>query len=340
MKGHGDGQTARLPAYLQIEPAGVCNLRCAMCAIRVRRDNRPAARAYMQPDLFRRTVDALPGLERLHLQGLGEPLLSPHFFGMAAYAASKGVAVTASSNLTLLDEAAARALVESGLQCLHVSVDGASAAVYESIRKGASFGRLLANIRLLEKAKDGAQSRLPALRMTVVLMRRNLAELTRLVELASGLAMEQVFIQGLCHSFQEPGLPAHYAPMREYAQREGLADAPPEEIAERFGEARARAVTLGIDLRLPPRPGDDASPGRAGQGACDWPETGIYISYQGYVMPCCMAATPDRVNFGKTRGNDIADIWNGRASGAFRQRLASADPPDICKSCALYTGAF
>ena len=145
MREQETGQVLRPPAYLQVEPAGACNLRCEMCAIRVRRDNRPAARACMEPDLLRRIVDSMPGIERLHLQGLGEPLLNPHFSDMASYAAAGGIAVTASSNLTLLDEAGAAALVASGLQCLHVSVDGASPAVYESIRKGASFGKLLAD---------------------------------------------------------------------------------------------------------------------------------------------------------------------------------------------------
>ena len=63
---------------------------------------------------------------------------------------------------------------------------------------------------------------------------------------------------------------------------------------------------------------------QAGQGACDWPETGIYIGYQGCVMPCCMVGTPDRVNFGRTKGYDIARIWNGRACTDFRLRLDPA----------------
>ena len=41
---------------------------------------------------FRQIVDELPQLERLTLQGLGEPLLAPRLIDMVAYAAARGIA--------------------------------------------------------------------------------------------------------------------------------------------------------------------------------------------------------------------------------------------------------
>ena len=70
----------------------------------------------------------------MHLQGLGEPMMHPRFFDMVAYAAGKGIRVTTNSNLTLLNERRAAACVASGLDCLHVSIDGATAETYERIR--------------------------------------------------------------------------------------------------------------------------------------------------------------------------------------------------------------
>ena len=144
--------------------------------------------------------------------GPGRASPQPPFSEMVSYAASKGVEVTASSNLMLVDRERAGEIVESGLQCLHVSVDGASASIYESIRKGASFSKLIGNVRLVMGAKERTSSRFPSMRMTVVLMRRNLPELAGLVKLASDLGMEQVFVQRLCHSYREAALPAHYRP--------------------------------------------------------------------------------------------------------------------------------
>jgi MoaA/NifB/PqqE/SkfB family radical SAM enzyme len=81
----------------------------------------------MSYELFTRTIDELAGLEELHLQGLGEPLMHPRFFDMVRYAADKGIHVTTNSNLTLLNERRAAACVASGLDALHVSIDGATA---------------------------------------------------------------------------------------------------------------------------------------------------------------------------------------------------------------------
>ena len=81
-------------------------------------------------------------------------------------------------------------------------------------------------------------------------------------------------------------------------------------------------------------------PGTPGPQRCDWPWTGAYFSYQGYAMPCCMVSTPDRINFGKISEQGAEALWNGRLYQEFRNRLSSAEPPDVCKSCSVYKGIF
>jgi radical SAM protein with 4Fe4S-binding SPASM domain len=308
-----------------------------MCAIRFRREN--LGNGLMSFETFRAVVDQLPGLKRLHLQGLGEPFLNPSFFDMVRYAADRDIEVTASSNLSVFSRRMGRALAASGLRCLHVSIDGATRRTYESIRKGASFAKLLDNLELILEERRRWKSAMPALRMTVVLMRRNLDELPALVELASRLRMEQVFVQHLCHSFAEKSLPVHFVPMREFVRRQGLSNADPAQIGRRLHEARRAAEHAGIDIRLPLGL-LSAADARGAARFCDWPWTGMYVSCEGHVMPCCMVSTPDRINFGSVREKSIADLWNGDEYNRFRDRLASNDPPEICMSCAVYTGTF
>ncbi len=57
-------------------------------------------------------------------------------------------------------------------------------------------------------------------------------------------------------------------------------------------------------------------------------------------MPCCMVATPDRANFGNMAEEGVAPIWNGPEYQAFRTQLASDDPPEICRSCSIYSATF
>jgi hypothetical protein len=53
-----------------------------------------------------------------------------------------------------------------------------------------------------------------------------------------------------------------------------------------------------------------------------------------------MVATPDRVNFGDAARDGVIPVWDGPAYQAFRARLDSDDPPDICRSCAVYNRTF
>src|SRR5437763_229644 len=119
-----------------------------------------------------------------------------------------------------------------------------------------------------------------------------------LVRLAHSLGIGSVFVQHLCHDFGESSLPAHYAPMRDFVDGQTLLAEDPARVERFFGEARAVAKELGVDLRLPPTRPRFHPPGTPGPQRCDWPWKGPYVSYDGQAMPCCMVATPDRVNFG------------------------------------------
>ena len=330
-----------LPAFLQIEPVGQCNLRCQMCAIQFRQDGPPyGPLAFMAFDDFVRLVDQFPGLKELHLQGLGEPMMHPRFFDMVAYAAGQGVTVSTNSNLTLLNERRAEACVTSGLARLHVSVDGATAETYERIRVRSKLAKVTRSLGLLRDAKARHDGAGPRVQMVSVIMRQNLHELPDLVRFAAEWGMERLWVQHLCHDFGEDQLPAHYRPMRDFVQHQTLLEDDPGRVDSYFGEARAIAGELGVDLRLPrtvPRPHPPGTPGRK---RCSWPWDQAYVSYQGLAMPCCMVSTPDRANFGNMVEAGAEAVWNAPEFAAFRARLDSDDPPELCRSCAVYNGIF
>src|SRR5919108_3646250 len=145
----------RLPTYVQIEPVGQCNLRCQMCSIQFRKDGPPyGPPAFMEFETFIYIIDQFVDLQELHLQGLGEPMMHPRFFDMVKYAAKKGIRVTTNSNLTLLNARRAELCVTSGLDWLHVSIDGATAQTYERIRVRAHFERVMRNLGLLLGARE------------------------------------------------------------------------------------------------------------------------------------------------------------------------------------------
>lgn len=330
-----------LPGYVQIEPVGQCNLRCQMCSIQFRQDGPPyGPPAFMDFDTFTRIVDEVPTLSELHLQGLGEPMMHPRFFDMVAYAAGKGIKVSTNSNFSLLNPRRAELCVTSGLDTLHISIDGSTAETYEHIRVRAHFDRVIRNVRLLLATRERLGGQLPHLKMVMVIMRQNLHELPDLVRLAHDLQMESLFVQHLCHDFGESSLPSRYRPMRDFVEEQTLLNEDAERVERYFGEARQVAEELEVALRLPHTRLRIHPPGTPGRKRCSWPWTGGYFSYQGFAMPCCMVSTPDRINFGKVGDRNVNEIWNDPEFQSFRRQLDSDEPPEICRSCSVYTGTF
>lgn len=331
-----------LPKFLQIEPVGQCNLRCRMCPILFRKDGPPyGPPAFMELDAFRSLVDQFEGLEELHLQGLGEPMMHPGFFEMVRYAAGKGIRVTTNTNLTLLNDRRAGECVSSGLFRIHVSIDGATAETYERIRVRSSFDKILRNMKLLIRKKEEAGSRLPEIHVVMVLMRQNLAELPDMVRLAANYGAGELFVQHLCNDYTESGLPEQYLPMRDFVEQQTLVGADEQDISTIFETSRALAQELRLQLRLPRLSLKVFPPGTPGSKRCDWPWRGAYVSYQGLAMPCCMVSTPDRINLGNMKADGVQKVWDGGKYREFREQLDSEDdPPEVCKSCSLYKGVF
>src|SRR5918911_2991152 len=217
-----------LPEHLQVEVSGACNLRCRMCLVRYAPvvGRAEGALSYEQ---FLELVDGLPALRRLTLQGLGEPLLSPHLIDMVRHASARGIHVGFNTNGTLLTRGIAARLVAAGTGHVHVSLDGARAETYEDVRHGVgfaprpgNFARVVRNLRGLVAARAAAGSATPHIELVFVAMRRNVDELVALIELAADIGVDRVWVQNLSHVFSDTDPAGRYAAIREYAQSEAL----------------------------------------------------------------------------------------------------------------------
>jgi MoaA/NifB/PqqE/SkfB family radical SAM enzyme len=81
--------------------------------------------------------------------GGGEPLGAPHCWELFELLAARGVALKIETDGSHIDDAAAERLVRLGIQCVQISVDGATAATHERVRPGSSFSAATTAIRRL-----------------------------------------------------------------------------------------------------------------------------------------------------------------------------------------------
>ncbi len=159
------------PFQLVLETGNVCNLRCPLCPTPHREERIPTR--MLSLDNARRIIDQFPHLCHVNLSLWGEPLLNREIFEIIAYAREKSGEVFMQSNLNVFSREAAEKLVASGLDCLQISLDGASQETYEKYRVRGVFDTVIANIKLLTDAKARAGSARPVVIWKMVVNRFN-----------------------------------------------------------------------------------------------------------------------------------------------------------------------
>ena len=139
------------PRQLTLENTSICNAKCVMCPYPVME----RAKANMDGDLYLKGLrDAQElGIKWIQPQFFGEPLVDKNLGDKIRNAKELGLYVTLFSNGSLLDKAKAEMLVESGVDEVKISIDSCKPEVYEAIRKGLRFQKVLDNVRGLMETK-------------------------------------------------------------------------------------------------------------------------------------------------------------------------------------------
>lgn len=140
---------------LHLESAMNCNLICQMC---YQADERLIGTIkeqkvkHMPWDIFTKAVDdaAAHGCRAVVFAGRGEPTLNPRFTDMLQYCHDKGMLdIKLNTNMTVItEEMARRWLAMNAFLTVVFSVDAGEKKVYEEIRVGADFDKILANVQM------------------------------------------------------------------------------------------------------------------------------------------------------------------------------------------------
>ncbi len=136
----------RFPSFFEIETVNACNARCPMCTIEDWSRHSPT----MKMPLFRKIADEIiehaGHVRRVNLYRDGEPLLDKKLPDRLEILKTGGVRETAiSTNVSLLDEARSKALLEAGLDMVVLSIDSLKKDVFERIRARLVFEEVMDN---------------------------------------------------------------------------------------------------------------------------------------------------------------------------------------------------
>ena len=288
------------PAKVGIEPTTSCNLRCPECPSGLRSFTRPTG--MLDLDHFKAMTDQLHrDLVYLLLYFQGEPYLNPNFLPMAAYAAKKGIYTATSTNAHYLTEKKARETVESGIQEIVVSIDGATQETYEQYRVGGNLEKVKQGVRNLVQARKALKSRTPFIILQFLVVGPNEHEVEAIQEMGKELGVDKVVLKT--------------AQIYDYEQGSPLI--PKNEKYARYKKGPDGVYRVKNKLK----------------NQCWKLWMGAEITWDGRVLPCCFDKDAEYV-MGKLNENDFKSIWNGPEYKAFRQNLLkSRKEIDICTNC-------
>ena len=163
------------PRNLMAVLSNKCNLTCIMCRAIRNKWEFPQNRLQEIKDLF-------PYLERILWQG-GEILLLPYFKDILKEALKyPNIKQAILTNFQLADDEIINLIVKNDVE-LRISIDGVEKNIYEKIRRGGSFKRLIDNINLLNDVRRKNYTQM-SLNLSVVVMRENYDKLVDFVEFA------------------------------------------------------------------------------------------------------------------------------------------------------------
>jgi radical SAM protein with 4Fe4S-binding SPASM domain len=314
------------PVYVKIKLTWRCNLRCAMCNVwRQSREDR------LSLPVIHRLADELAvlGTLKVHLSG-GEVLLRPDIFEVIDAFAGRGIQVNLTTNGTLLTEALAYKLAESGVHNLSVSLDGARPAVHDALRGKGSWKRTMQGLRRLRRAAKHASRKLH-IRVNCVVTRRNYQDLAGIPEVAGQAGADRLTLIPV--DDPDDRLRLNKERIRQYNQ----------EIAPVLA---GRALAQDMLSRA-----EEAYPFGVSSSDLEWSKAGMYalglyqtqpcympwlhalIDPQGKVYACCMLrSTPRLGNVFETGG--FRAVWEGAAFRDFRQRMLDLQwRPTLCHAC-------
>lgn len=307
-----------LPIRLDIENVSRCNFRCGMCQVSGWGPTFKRA-GDMSFEDFKSLVDEQYGLVEIKLHGMGEPLMGgAEFFKMIRYARSKHIWVRTNTNISLLHfRDNYKELIESGINEVQMSFDGATKETFESIRHGSNFEIVVRNSKLIN---DYCNDRnLLRTRMWVLLQHQNVGEFLQFVEIAHQVGFKRLTYSLNLHGWgQQQWIDTN----RDVTAEDAITPELAQQAIERGRELGLEVTFWNITSQY-----DTTSPAKL----CPWPFEWAYISSDLRVVPCCMIANPDVSDMGDA--HTLTTTWNAEKLKQFRQDHLEGRIPPECQPC-------
>ena len=288
------------PLFISIEPVDICNLKCPECPVGMRQHVVKATN--IDTKTTKKIIDELaPTLTHAILYFQGEPLINQKFGEMVKYARSKNILTSTSTNAQLINSTKAKELVESGLDKIIISMDGATQETYEAYRVGGKLEKATGAIKLLNHWKNELKSATPFIEIQFIVFGTNEHEMKAMRRLAKELHADRLaFKSAQIYNFENGSslMPKN----KKYARY-------------KMGENGK----YHIKSTLPNR--------------CQRLWEGAVLTSRADILPCCFDKD-SHYRFGNIHEQPFDETWRSTKANEFRKAVLSDRKQfEMCRNC-------
>lgn len=309
-----------------IEITNLCNINCIMCSRSgelAKLDKKICQKGFMSINNFKKILDKFEVVDELTLLG-GEPLLNPNIVDIIEYCVKRRIKVNLITNGLLLNRELSEFLVKN-LYSIRFSIDGHNKEVYETIRKNANYKVLIDNINefmnIYFKQNNGL---LKKIGINYVYMKQNYRYMSEMIKLCKKLNIKEISFNPYCN----PSFITDKKTIDEFNINNM------EELKNISIQVSEQAQKFNINAKV-----DEYDSAWIRQwNQCEYIES-FYITWDGYITPCCAIDKKELFNFGNLLKSSLEELYNSDKWVNFRDSLIKNNPCEVCKkNCFYYYG--
>lgn len=315
-------RTFARPTHYDIAVSVVCNIKCPFCPRQTFGD--AVTSGLMKEKHYDPVVPHLEVSQRTGLYGLGEPFLNKKFFDFLTAAKARGsYCMTSSHGMSLTSEMIDKVL-DSGLDELCVSMDGATPRTFNFLRSGADFKTVVHNVTELLRRRNARGQATPRVHIACAISKYNVWQLKSMVRLAKSMGADKIAFSNLVLDHHEH---AHASIVGTRVFRWNL------------GRAKKEAARIGIEcvyfFQMPfpykEEPPPPVQPGMRYGCPSAWRQ--VIVERDGNLKPCCYLD----MSLGNSADKPMEEQFNGKPAMGLRRTFTSGNYIGKCKGCGQFT---
>ena len=304
------------PSTIMFEVTNQCNLKCITCP-REYLFGEQMDKGYMNYEKLKKIVDeAYPYVDSIGLTGLGETLLYKDIINSVNYIKnkSKGIIVSCSINAHLKNTVETVKHLINKIDTIQISMDGIG-EVYDKIRLRGDFNFFETNLKKIVELTNGTDT---DVMLNVVIVKENYHQMSDMIEYVHNIGIKYI----------------NMIPINLVSKTNEDVSYYQFFFSEEFQKELNAAKKLAAEFKEIEFVYSELSYG-SGFSSCIYPWNYFYISWDGFLPPCCAKPFPKEMTLGNVFKYGLKESLNSKEFQDFRDLSLKNLTPDFCKKCSV-----